>query len=319
MKDLKSELRTSNRMALAEGTRKNLKIQWESFLLFCLFFNLAFLPASTSTLQLYAQFLSRSFKAVASIRNYLSGIRTVHLMSGFQLEDVNKYLINISLRGIARLKKHTVRQAEPITPELLYRMYFVLNMENNDDVVFWCLFLFAFFLVARKSNLVPTTKGDIINNRCLFRRDVTKCDDNLVVVMNWSKVIQFGERQLKTPLLRLPGSILCPVRAYEKMIKTIKASLDDPLFLFSNKKPVTYYYFQKKLRSVIESLGLDSSIYSSHSFRRGFATFAFRQQVSADEIQILGDWRSDVYKRYISMSIQDKLNIVSNLKDNFYF
>ena len=50
-----------------------------------------------------------------------------------------------------------------------------------------------------------------------------------------------------------------------------------------------------------------------------FATFAFRHNVSADEIQILGDWHSDVYNRYISLSVQDKLYIVRGVKEEFYF
>jgi len=83
--------------------------------------------------------------------------------------------------------------------------------------------------------------------------------------------------------------------------------------------PVTYSMFQDKLRLVLSKCGLDASSFSTHSFRRGFATFAFRNNVSADEIQILGDWHSDVYKRYISLSVQDKLDIVGAVKEEFYF
>ena len=73
------------------------------------------------------------------------------------------------------------------------------------------------------------------------------------------------------------------------------------------------------MRSVLDELGIDSSLYSSHSFRRGFATFAFRNNIPADEIQILGDWRSDAYKRYISLSVEDKLDVFKSLHDHFVF
>ena len=175
------------------------------------------------------QFLSRSFKSVSSIRNYLSGVRTVHLLLGLQLDEINNSLINISLRGISRLKQHCVRQAEAITPNILYRMYFIMDMHNRDDVVFWCLFLFAFFLVARKSNLVPTSCADIVSNKCMLHKDVVHFGNHLEVTMNWSKVIQFGERKLVTPLLKLEGSYLCPVRAYERMIEGKKVIPDSPL------------------------------------------------------------------------------------------
>ena len=89
LKQLRTDLHTSNRSAYAQGTRKNLKIQWESFLLFCVYFGFEYLPASTSTIQLYAQFLSRSFKSVDSIRNYLSGVNKIHLLLGYSLEGIN--------------------------------------------------------------------------------------------------------------------------------------------------------------------------------------------------------------------------------------
>lgn len=50
---LKDELKTSRKKAYAESTSKNLKIQWEAYLLFCFYFKLASLPASTETLSLY--------------------------------------------------------------------------------------------------------------------------------------------------------------------------------------------------------------------------------------------------------------------------
>jgi len=45
--DLKGDLRKSNVSAYAEGSRKNLRVQWESFLLFCVYFHLTFLPVKT--------------------------------------------------------------------------------------------------------------------------------------------------------------------------------------------------------------------------------------------------------------------------------
>ena len=101
MGQLGEELRASNRRAYAEGSRKNLKIQWESFLLFCLHFGLVFLPASTLTLQLYVQFLSRSFKSVDSIRNYVSGVRTMHQILGFSLDKVNNFILNLTFKGVS--------------------------------------------------------------------------------------------------------------------------------------------------------------------------------------------------------------------------
>ena len=95
---LKQDLKSSNKAAYAVGPRRNLRIQWESFLLLCFYSKLAFLPTSTETLQLYAQFLNRSFKSVQPICNYISGVKTINLLLGFPIEHINKFILNLSLR-----------------------------------------------------------------------------------------------------------------------------------------------------------------------------------------------------------------------------
>lgn len=71
---LKIQARNSLRSAHATGRRKNLKIQWKAFFLFCHFYGFITLPCELNTVCLFAQFLSRSFKSVESIRNYLNGV-----------------------------------------------------------------------------------------------------------------------------------------------------------------------------------------------------------------------------------------------------
>lgn len=91
---LKRDLCKSNKSAFAEGTQENLRLQWESFIYFACILNFVFLPASTSTIQLYALFLSRSFKSVQSIRNYISGVKTLHLCLDYNIDHINSYLLN---------------------------------------------------------------------------------------------------------------------------------------------------------------------------------------------------------------------------------
>ena len=77
----------------------------------------------------------------------------MHNLLGYSTHNINDLLTNFSLRGIKRLHPHQVKQASPITPEILLDLYKFLEKNSKKDSVFWCLFLFAFFLFARKSNL----------------------------------------------------------------------------------------------------------------------------------------------------------------------
>jgi len=246
------------------------------FSLFCCHFGLVFLPASTITLQLYVQFLSRSFKAVESIRNYVSGVRTMHQLLGFPLEKVNQFILNLTLKGISRIKCHKIKQALPITPELLLKIYLALDKSDINYIVYWCLFVFAFFLLARKSNLVPTTTEDLLHKRFLLREDVSIDKNKLLVSMKWTKTIQFGQRVLVTPLVVVMNSPLCPVAAFKNMVSKIPAGPGSPLFILKSGRPVTYSLYLKKLREVLAKCDVDPRAYSTHSFRRGFASFAFK-------------------------------------------
>ena len=145
-------------------------------------------------------------------------------------------------------------------------------------------------------------------NVCPFRNRLF-CIRSDIHCVTWTKTIQTGERVLQMPLVPIKGSILCPVRAYKKMCKLIPSSDESPLFVLSNNKIVSYNMFQRKLRFLLQKAGLDSAKYSTHSFRRGSTTLLFRAEVPADQIQLMGDWRSDAYKKYLSYDLSDKIKI----------
>ena len=82
----------------------------------------------------------------------------------------------------------------------------------------------TFFLMARLANIVPRSRQCFDPSRNLTRRDVTMNQHGLIVTFKCTKTIQFGGRKLHIPLLRLPGSPLCPASAYHHMIRLVPAS-----------------------------------------------------------------------------------------------
>ena len=71
--------------AFAAGTWNNLLTQWVKYIYFCISFRLVAFPAQDTVLAWYAQFLSYHFKSHASVVNYLSGVKTLHLLSDLPL------------------------------------------------------------------------------------------------------------------------------------------------------------------------------------------------------------------------------------------
>ena len=143
-----------------------------------------------------------------------------------------------------RIKLHLVKQARAITPEILMSMHTFFDFSDPADMVLWCLFLF-FCIFARKSNLVPDSL-QYQNKKFLLCKDVESFGNILIVHIKWSKTIQFGQRFLKLPLVEIPGSVLCPVKAFNKMCKMVPALPSDQLFMLPNKKVVTYYQYQNR-------------------------------------------------------------------------
>ena len=121
------------------------------------------------------------------------------------------------------------------------------------------------------------------------------------------KNIQFGEREVISPSLKMSDQRLCPVTAFEKLMALNIKQFNGALFTQPSGSCITYHLFQKKFRQCIDEIGLESKHFSTHSFRRGFTTLAFRSDIPPEYIQLLGDWKSDAYKCYLQLDWSDKL------------
>jgi hypothetical protein len=70
---------------------------------------------TVSKLCLYGEFLSRSFKSVNSIQNYISGVKTLHLLAGIEFPSENWFSVKLLYRGLARENLLLPHRALPIT------------------------------------------------------------------------------------------------------------------------------------------------------------------------------------------------------------
>ena len=94
---------------------------------------------------------------------------------------LSSYVLKLTFRGIDRKLQHLPRQALPITLKILDAFYNHMNLYSSIDVIYRCLFLFAFFLLSRKSNLVPVSVRKFNSSRQLCRGDIIVCSTYLIV------------------------------------------------------------------------------------------------------------------------------------------
>jgi len=165
--------------------------------------------------------------------------------------------------------------------------------------------------MARLANIVPSSRFAFNYKRHLTRGDVAFSDTGLIVTFKCTKTIQFGERLLQIPLLRIHGSPLCPVAAYSRMVQLLPANCRSAVFIMpfqGSYIPLTKRALVSSFRKHLAIAGVElSHSYRGHSFRRGASSWAFSIGIPGEIIQIYGDWTSDAYKRYLEFSFQSKV------------
>ena len=78
-------------------------------------------PATLDTIFLYVQFLS-SMLSPSAIRNYLTGVKLLHLFSGQEFPCNKDFILLLTLRGIARNALHIWLRAPLVTPHVFYHV-----------------------------------------------------------------------------------------------------------------------------------------------------------------------------------------------------
>jgi len=121
---------------LAESTRRNLLTHLKSFLLFTLYFGLVSFPVTEDVLVVYIQFLSRNFKSVNSIKNYVLGIQTISHFNSLVFPDLGLPIFQYQFKGLSRQLSHTPSRACPFTPEILRKILYLLDLSTHSRPLF---------------------------------------------------------------------------------------------------------------------------------------------------------------------------------------
>ena len=304
---------SSKRQAYANGTYSNLNTQFRSYFSYCVYFQRNPLPADADTICGYAQFLGRSLQPGA-ISNYLSGVRTLHSFAGLHYDFSEDFHLQLVIKGISRIKPHVPCRASPITPQILVNFYRHMDHSSSLHLTVWACCLILFFTLARLGSILPASSNLKHTNNILTSERVNFCSEGLVVTLLHTKTIQFGRRRLHIPLLQL-DSVLCPVSAYTRCLQAVGFRRHHPAFVFLDKGKLVWLTTTKFIHTfrLVTSKFLDADVssFTGHSFRRGGATWAFQSGVPGELIQVMGDWASDAYKKYLEFSLDNKIQLAA--------
>lgn len=303
-------------MAHAKSTQTNMSSHRKSYSTFCNIYKLTAFPVQAHTAARYIVYLAQAGRTFGTIQNHLASIKHFHQIAGFSLGWQEDYLFRLTLNGAKRYLSMAINRKEPITPSLLHTMAPLFRLDNPLHAAMWSLFLVAFFSFLRKSNLVVSHNASLA--KVVRFSDLVFTKQGAQLTISETKTIQFAQRRLTIPLPAIKGSALCPIAALRNHISKNRISQHD--FLFSVRcgpagkaRAITYQQFNSFLKQSLSAIGKNPASFSTHSFRRGGATFAFDCGLPAELIKAQGDWLSDAYHIYLEMSDTQKLRAVATM------
>ena len=143
--------------SVKESTKKNLLCHLGAYERFCDRYLLEYFPCDNTQLCRFGQHLSATHTSPESVNNYISGIRTCLALLGFETPDTNDRQMRMFTTGLRRAMPHAIKQAAPVTPQILIKLSKVVNYRDQVEMVAWTGLLLGFYMFLRKSNLVPDT------------------------------------------------------------------------------------------------------------------------------------------------------------------
>ena len=182
--------------SIKESTKKNLLCQLTSYEKFCDRYLLEYFPCDNKQLCRFGQHLSATFESPDAVGNYISGVRTCLALLGLEVPDASDRQMKMFITGLKRAMPHAIKQAEPVTPELLLKLSKVVNYKDQVEMVAWTRLLLGFYLFLRKSNLVPDTMDTFDKDQQFCRGDLNLLglDKAMMCEIRWSKTIHINRR-----------------------------------------------------------------------------------------------------------------------------
>ena len=248
-------------MALASATKLTRKSQWKHFYEFCARYNLSPIPCDSRTLCLYIAHMCRKFK-YSSITQYISAVVYLQKLQGLVPMSTKDFSVSRTMAGARRLLGDKVKQAVPLSPRDLARIYEFLDMSSSRDLCWWTAAIMAFRGLLRKAHVT-------VSDQAIRVSDVTFMPWGVLLRLNKTKTIQYGERSLEIPFSYAHDSIFCVATYVKRLIVSLRLHSTDYLFQYktgSRRVPQTYGVFSAQLKALSSRVGLKDI--SSHSLRR---------------------------------------------------
>ena len=257
-------------------------------------------PATVYMLSSWAAALAQQV-APKTIKGYLCGLRSYHVDIGYNTDVLDVFhhpMLERVIIGIKRQKGEAqTKERRPITRDLLLKLVSLFDQNTLYGATMHSAFCLAFaaFLRVGEFTYDPADRTRDFYQWHVTRDSVSLADDHLELSLPASKTDPF--RRGITLHIAAAGDKACPVASFSHLFSHFPSTPRSPLF-DTGEAAFTRRCVTNELQRTLKEVGIVGH-YSSHSFRRGAATWARVAGLTDAEIRILGRWKSDSYRLYI--------------------
>jgi len=310
IKSLQQETLLNLKNSKSNNTIRAYKSDFNDFELFCVQNGFPSLPSEPKIVSLYLTHLSTKDVKMSTLKRRMVSIGVIHKLKGHYLDTKHPSIIE-NVMGIKRRKGSIQKGKKPILISHLKQIINVIDEQKKEEIS----------KIRDKSIILIGFSGGFRRNEIvsLDYEDLDFLSEGLKIHIRKSKTDQFGEGSFKgLPYSNNP--LYCPVLSIQKWIEISEIN-SGPLFRSltkgSNlsKKRLSDQTVALIIKKYLELTGIDSTNYSGHSLRSGFATSAAESGVEERIIMAMTGHKSpEMVRRYIKDANLFKNNALNKIK-----
>ena len=223
-------------------------------------------------------------------------------------------------KGYRYKRPSKVRPRNPFTFFHMQKAFEYIDLSTYNGLLIGSTLSIGYFFGGRIGEYSPNSREDW--KSILLRGDLLfignqRNPNALILDFKLHKTNKHGIYSAKVECICSCDLGICPVHIIYKFMKVRDGEYGDdphlPFLLRLNEMPIPQYAVNHLIKNLTIKMGLDPTLYSSHSLRSGRATDLARANKPAWFIKKWGRWRSDCWQDfYAKLDLRD-IAVLSNL------
>lgn len=255
---------------------------------------------------LFLVHLALSGLAYSTINNQVSALVMLAKLNSQVIEIRENFEVGLTLKALRRILGDSTTQKDAVFPADLLAMSRFVNSSDFIQISTWVGVIFLYRTMLRKCHIF----ADEFNDHLLTRSDIEFTDYGMTVKVSSSKTIQYKERSLLLPVC-IGGGKLCIVSLLKWYFHQYPTTLNCPISSCFRDSELLKVRYSKAL-TLMKDWGQQAKLGKNlgmHSMRRGAATLMSLGGMPLEDIKDRGDWKTDVFYKYIAYPMQRKVFI----------